>query len=165
MTTCEGCGVCLPAYDGPTHAYALSSPACWKLHGEVLAREYSDKAYWVAHRLTVDAYAIQHPGNHDRRAIQSVATHLASLYLVFEEGKSYEETTKFMSPFIKYHKSRFTYFHRPASLGTLTILDVWKCENAEQHAERVKEWALCAWNAWIEHHAAIERLVKEVRRS
>jgi len=57
---CEGCGISLADSEGPIHSYMLSSPACWKLYTEVLAREYSDEIYWKVHRLTVDAYAIQH---------------------------------------------------------------------------------------------------------
>ena len=30
-----------------------SSPACWAAYGEVLAREYSDPAYFQVHRLSV----------------------------------------------------------------------------------------------------------------
>jgi len=48
--------------DGPAHAYMLSSPGCWAAYGELLAREYSDSAYRRLHRLSVDAYALQHPG-------------------------------------------------------------------------------------------------------
>ena len=82
---CDGCGLTLPRIEGPTHAYMLSSPACWKIYGEILAREYSNGDYWQVHRLTVDTYALQHPGKQDSRAIQSVNVHLASLYLIFKK--------------------------------------------------------------------------------
>lgn len=83
---CPGCGALLPAEAGPTHAYMRSSPACWARFGEILAREFSDPAYFALHQLTVDAYAVQHPGGADRRAIQSVGLHLMTLCMVLEEG-------------------------------------------------------------------------------
>src|SRR5678816_4348633 len=59
-TRCIGCGGLVPQMDGPTHRYMDSSPGCWHVYGEVLAREYGDQAFRVAHRLTVDSYAVQH---------------------------------------------------------------------------------------------------------
>jgi hypothetical protein len=45
ITPCVGCGALLPNEDNPTHRYLESSPACWRLYGDVLAREYSDARY------------------------------------------------------------------------------------------------------------------------
>ncbi len=59
---CFSCGALVPATDGTTHDHMLSSPGCWAIYGEVLAREYERPAYMADHRLTVDAYAVQHPG-------------------------------------------------------------------------------------------------------
>ena len=73
---CAGCGALVPVTDGPTHPYIGASPGCWAIYGEVLAREYGEYAYPPVHRLTVDAYAAQHPGVPSRRSIQSVAIHL-----------------------------------------------------------------------------------------
>ena len=86
LAACPGCGLVLPARDGPAHPYIGASPACWALFGELLAREYADPRYRRVHRTTVDAYATQHPGVPERRSVQSVALHLAGLLLVFEEG-------------------------------------------------------------------------------
>jgi hypothetical protein len=69
----------VPDVEGPVHRYLESSPGCWRLYGEVLAREYSDLAFWAAHRLTVDSYAVQHPGRSSPQTIQSVCVHLLSL--------------------------------------------------------------------------------------
>src|SRR5258708_15611979 len=80
MVPCPGCGALFPLHDGPVHRYLESSPGCWAAYGDVLAREYSDPRYMAAHRLTVDAYAIQHPGQPSPQTIQSVAVHLIGLY-------------------------------------------------------------------------------------
>lgn len=58
MIKCMGCGGVFAEIQGPTHRYLESSPGCWAAYGEVLAREYSDPAYFQVHRLTVDAYAV-----------------------------------------------------------------------------------------------------------
>ena len=69
---CPGCGAGFAPFDGPVHAYLESSAACWNAFGQVLAREYSDARHAPIHRLTVDAYCVQHPGGDSRQAIQSV---------------------------------------------------------------------------------------------
>ncbi len=80
---CVGCGALFEDREGPTHRYMESSPGCWALYGEVVAREYLDfLAYGALHRLTVDTYAAQHPGLLSPQSIQSVALHLMSLSLV-----------------------------------------------------------------------------------
>lgn len=86
LETCPDCGIVLPAVQGSTHEYLGASPSCWALYGEVLAREYGDPGLMQIHRLTVDAYAAQHPGRPGRRSTQSVWVHLAGLYLTVEKG-------------------------------------------------------------------------------
>lgn len=39
---CPGCGLMTAVQDGPTHPYVVSSPGCWAIYGEVLAREYQN---------------------------------------------------------------------------------------------------------------------------
>ena len=86
MSRCPGCRLLLPEGEGATHPYIGSSPACWALFGDILAREYSDPAYFRRHQLTVDTYAVQHPGRPERRSVQSVALHLVTLCLILEDG-------------------------------------------------------------------------------
>jgi hypothetical protein len=82
-----------PESDGPVHRYMESSPGCWAAFGEVLAREYSDFNYARMHRLTVDSYAVQHPGQPSPQSIQSVALHLISLSLVLQHAVPMHEAT------------------------------------------------------------------------
>ena len=159
VTTCIGCKLVLPVTKWPTHSYILSSPACWKLYGEVLAREYSDKAYWKVHRLTVDAYALQHPGENNRRAIQSVNVHLASLYLIFEKNTTYDNATQQIANIIKIHKADLKFIVPPESCGQLTILDVWKATTAQEHADLVRQWARSTYEAWSHHLKPILKLI------
>jgi Family of unknown function (DUF5946) len=70
--------------NGPTHEYMESIAGCWASFCRVLAREYQDQRFFIVHRLTVDSYAVQHPGNPSRQSIQSVGVHLVRLCLFFE---------------------------------------------------------------------------------
>lgn len=74
LIKCIGCGALVPQVDGPTHRYMGSSPGCWHVYGEVLSREYSDRSFGALHRLTVDSYAVQHPGAHPRKRFSPSAS-------------------------------------------------------------------------------------------
>src|SRR5690606_31620011 len=92
LEPCIGCGGLFPVIDGPTHRYMLCSPGCWACYGEVLAREYDDVLYWRVHGMTVDTYAVQHPGDGSPQAVRSVALHLISLCAVLERHFEPQET-------------------------------------------------------------------------
>jgi uncharacterized protein DUF5946 len=155
ISPCSGCGAVVPASAVPTHAYLGASSGCWAKFGEILAKEYGDRRFSIVHRLTVDAYAVQHPGKKERRTIQSVAVHLIALYLVLELGLDHARATDA----IKNAASRsetFKWLTPPASVGQLTVLDVAAAgDDADEHARLVAEWARCAWDAWAPHHAQI----------
>jgi hypothetical protein len=140
--------------DGPTHRYMESSPGCWHLYGQVLAREYSDRAFSALHRLTVDAYAVQHPGHPSPQAIQSVCVHLLSLCLVFERGLAASYATRVMGEATR-TKDRFVWLTPPAGRGAVTVADVAVAAEPHAHEERVRSWAGSAWSAWAEHHAIV----------
>ncbi len=151
---CVGCGAHVPDIEGPTHRYIESAPGCWAIYGEVLAREYSDYRYARLHQLTVDTYAVQHPGKPSPQSIQSVAVHLMSLYLVFEEGRASWETAQVMQRAAS-QKGRFKWLDPPASRGKLTVLDVHRAETPDEHAQRVEEWARDVWHSWSAHHQTV----------
>ena len=131
-----------------------SSPACWAAYGEVLAREYSDPAYFQVHRLSVDAYAVQHPGHPNPQAIQSVAVHLIRLCLLLERGLPMDRANEAMLKASE-QEQKFVWLTPPASLGAVTVADVWKAETLEAHLEAVRRWAESAWAAWTSHHATV----------
>jgi len=151
---CLGCGGEFAAEDGPTHAYMLSSPACWRNYGELLAAEYSSEELMVSHRLSVDAYAIQHPGDGSRRAIQSVGLHLARLKVQLDKPQPPMEVNQIMKDFSR-RKSSLQLLEPPRSFA-MTIADVTPHIGTENHATLVTAWAKSAWNDWREHHDYIE---------
>ena len=131
-----------------------SSPACWAAFGEVLAREYSDPAYFQVHRLSVDAYAVQHPGKPSPQTLQSVAVHLVRLCLLLEHGLPMERANDAMLKASEQEK-RFVWLTPPASLGAVTVADVQRAENVEAHMAAVRRWADSAWQAWAPHHSTV----------
>ena len=94
---CFACGGSFEPVEGPTHKYMLSSSGCWKAYGELLAREYENPMLFGAvHRLTVDAYALQHPGDpSDRRARQSVWVHCRPSFGPSKNGRSIENSVDY----------------------------------------------------------------------
>jgi len=147
---CPGCGALFPSSDGPTHAYIGASAGFWAVFGEVVAREYSDFRYGSGHQMTVDTYAVQHPGEPARRARQSVALHLISLYLQLERGYDSERARHALKKAADSDKD-FTWLDPPARIGELTNLDVHGAQTPEEHHNFVERWALSVWKSWSFH--------------
>ncbi|XOV80998.1 MAG: DUF5946 family protein [Aestuariibacter sp.] len=158
MDTCRcfSCGGAFPNIDGPVHRYMHASPGCWAVYGEVLAREYSDRAYFDIHRLTVDAYAVQHPGSTDRQSIQSVGVHLIRLCLFLEHGLTANNANDAMLRAGK-KKHTFTFLEPPESFGAITAADVHGAKSVEEHKAIVRDWAHSVWEAWSVHHNTIRK--------
>jgi hypothetical protein len=157
LTACPGCGALVSSADGPTHAYYGAAPGCWALYGEVLAREYGDFRYARLHRLTVDAYAAQHPGRPERRTIQSVAVHLIGLHLSLEAAAG-EWAGHDLSPVLQAAADRSAGYHwlePPPSLGDVTVSDVHAAADPVEHLRTVRRWAEHTWAAWAPHHAQV----------
>jgi len=153
---CCGCGAIVPDVQHPTHAYIGASPGCWQIYGEILAREYSDSRYLPVHPLTVDAYAVQHPGNPSPQSIQSVAVHLISLHSILEREIDLQASARVRQQATQ-HKASFEWLEPPSERGSITILDVHAAHTPEEHLARVYQWAMTVWAAWAEHHATIRQ--------
>ena len=156
LEMCVGCKALVPRMDGPRHRYMESAPGCWARFGAILEREYSDPTYMRNHRLTVDAYAVQHPGQPSPQSTQSVCLHLVSLHLVFECDVSQSSATRALQHLAK-HKDQFCWLEPPESLGDVTVNDVVEATNADEHADAVTRWARSAWGAWAPHHPKVQQ--------
>lgn len=146
LQKCFGCGGLFPDTSGTTHKYMLSTAGCWSSYGDLLAREYGDPVlFGAAHRLTFDAYALQHPGDiNDRRAIQSVWVHYAALQLAFEHERPLVNIPRVMQklaggsfPPLPTIPPKFTITHADVLAGPI-----------DYHASLVRDWAHCAYDAW-----------------
>lgn len=155
-TACPGCGLVLPEFDGPTHDYIGASAACWRLYGELLADEYGRFGMPPEHKLTVDAYAIQHPGVDEPRARQSVAAHLIRICLLLERGSDPSFATRLMSRSTN-GAFQFPWFDMHTPLGTLTVRDAIGAADVDEHRKRVRAWAEDLWTAYGEHHELVRR--------
>lgn len=153
MSRCQGCGLVLPERSGPAHPYIGASPACWALYGELLAREYSDRAYARFHQLTVDTYAVQHPGVPERRAIQSVGLHLVTLCLVLEDGADPREGAMIHKRLAR--RASFHWLEPPSPNGRITVADVLEARTSAEQEQLVEAWARDVWAAWTPHHATV----------
>ncbi len=160
--TCPGCGATVPlAEETPGHVYVGSAPGCWLLYSEVLAREYGDLRYTPAHQLTVDAYAVQHPGLPERRSAQSVAVHLVGLCLTLERGRGPLELPRLRQR-LAAPRRVFPWLEPPASVGELTVSDIHAAESPQAHRALVERWARSAWEAWSPHHLRVRTWADEV---
>lgn len=157
LETCPDCGLTLPAGSGEVHPYLGASASCWALYGEVLAREYADPRYMKVHRLTVDAYAAQHPGKPERRSIQSVWVHLAGLYLTLERGLRPDFVRRVMESIIE-RSDTLSWLEPPVAYGS-TVADVVVAGDADGHAELVRRWADDVWAAWRNHQGTVRTTV------
>jgi hypothetical protein len=151
---CMWCKGTYPQIDGPTHRYMESTPGCWAAFGRVLAREYEDQRYFAVHRLTVDAYAVQHPGKPSRQSIQSVGVHLVRLCLFLQHGLAPDQANDAMLSAAK-HKALYQWLEPPTSLGILTVADVEAAAGPEDHLSIVRRWAAQMWEVWSPYHATV----------
>ena len=146
---CEDCGA----------SVAEGRAGCLKIFEEVIAREFSDYRYGRYHRLTVDAYALQHPDRYMRSG-KSFAAHLTGMCAALEDEDAAalnHAVQKWLSTNPQIDKPA----HLPERRGSLTITHVRDAADADEHVKRVREWARDAWGAWSEHHGLARRLINE----
>lgn len=147
VVPCVGCGLVSPPAQGPTHPYMLSSPGCWSLYSELLAHG--------AGPMTVDTYAVQHPGVPERRARQSVAVHLISLCAAFERDWPPERAPHLITSAIAARPAGgWPWLAPEPPIGTLTVFDVLLAD-APNRAQAVRAWAEDVWAVYGEHHATV----------
>lgn len=136
---------------------------CLKMFEEILAKEFSDYRYGKIHRLTVDAYALQHPDAYMRSG-KSFAAHLTGMCAALE----YEDTVA-LNQAVQKWLSKNPKIDKPAQLpkdrGKLTIAYIHSACDADEHTRRVREWAQDVWDAWSEHHNLARQLIREATTS
>ena len=159
---CPGCGGLFPNVEGPIHEYMLSSPGCWAAYGHVLAREYASDALADVHRLSVDAYAAQHPGVPSPQSMKSVGVHLIRLCLTIERGFDVRASNRIMVAVSKV-KGDFWWLDPPDSLGQMTVAEVVSAKGDDAHRAAVVRWARSVWEAWALHHDTVQEWASRLR--
>jgi len=113
------------------------------------------------HRLTVDAYAAQHPGKPERRAIQSVWAHLVSLHLTLDRELAHDFARRIIGALTE-NAQALEWLAPPAKLGDLTIVEVAAAPDEGVHEQLVRRWARDVWHAWEPHHAAVKAVASRL---
>lgn len=147
----ERCSWCLGEFDiidGPTHEYIEAVPGCWVTYCQILTKEYENYSdLQDTHRLTVDTYAVQHPGKPSRKSIQSVWGHLVSLYYMLEQKTDGKTARQKLNDVVE-NKRRLEWLEPPSFQGTMTVANVVVAKNITEHNKLVKLWAKSVWDAW-----------------
>lgn len=156
---CIGCGAFVADMEGPAFRYPNSgSPGCWAVYGEILAKEFESPLYFPEHRLCVDTYAVQHPGDPTPQTIQSVNIHLMAMCLTFEHNLPSQQVTFLMARAVKANKGHLAWLEPPTFSYEITVNDVVKAQTPAEHLDWVRRWARHTWEVWQPHHAVIRPL-------
>jgi len=146
----------LPRGEIVYEGYYNNSPECWGVCTEVLGREFQDPLLFrQVHQLTVDAYAVQHPGG--AHPDKSMDIHLVGLHLVLDLGL---QPTDLPPRFQRLAKivEEWPHFDPPEGEVPVTVGDVAAALDSTEHAKRVHEWAGDVWGQWSEHHESVRDL-------
>jgi hypothetical protein len=146
---CEDCGALV----------ADAKSGCQKLFDEILAREFSDYRFGKIHRLTVDSYSLQHPRQYMRSG-KSFAAHLTGMCASLEHDDALA-INQVVQRWLSTNPTVEKPAHIPEQRGSLTISYILSASGADEHIERVREWAREVWSAWSEHHNLARRLISE----
>ncbi len=148
MVRCELCGAIVESTTDDGHAYIPGNPGCWRFFTLVQADEYTRFRYPKIHRVVVDAYMAQHPGDGaDRRERQSVTLHLAALYASLELKLPPREATDYLYTTMRKNKDYDVLTPRE-SVGDINITYLKNCATEAEYTKRATEWAWCVWNTW-----------------
>ena len=151
---CEECGALTPE----------GRAECQNLFEEVLAKEFGDFRYARFHRLTVDAYSLQHPRRY-MRSDKSFVAHLTGMFAALEC-----DDPRIVNQAMQRWLNGARRVERPGNppprkRGQLTIEYVLAATDAEEHLGRVREWARSAWGAWGAHHSLARQWIDRAIRS
>ena len=148
------------------------TPECWAAFNRLLAYEAEHFGYPEEHRLTVDAYGVQHPQNFElqkqldieerliRASVQSVGRHLIGLYCAVEKKMPLLTISSVMGQVIK-HGDKLELLTPGESMGEITIANFSPEFSEEEYKEFAWAWAQSGWNAWSDKHELVRSWVEK----
>ena len=148
---CVGCGALVDDVDGPTHRYLGASAGCWAVYSPLTVANLAIPMPEAA--LTVDAYAIQHPGVEGPQSTPSVWIHLITLQLVLEDGWRPDQAIR-IRKLAADAFDRWPWLEPPRSMGPVTVVDLASAP-ARDVAGVGRAWVDGAWAAWAGHHQSV----------
>jgi hypothetical protein len=158
---CVGCRGLVPDEDGPIHRYMTASPGCWRIYTELGAGLMPPSP---RSSLTVDAYAVTHPGVPGPQSTPSVWVHLVTLCAVIEKGWGVEQAVRLRRVGADAF-DRWPWLERPDSMGEVTVVDVAAAVEEGDPAratDLIEAWVGAAWGAWSAHHPALRTRTDEL---
>jgi hypothetical protein len=127
-----------------------SAEVCHNLFEAILEKEFSDFRYARVHRLTVDAYSLQHPDRYMISA-KSFAAHLTGMCCAMEHDGD-RDLLHALQQWLSGKSENLEKPPIPARFGNLTIAHPAAASDGDDHARRVQEWAAGVWKAWDIYH-------------
>jgi hypothetical protein len=110
-------------------------------------------------QLLTDAYAVQHPGVPERRAIQSVCLHLILLCATLERNWPAQRAVQLRRQALARPPVPWRWLDPQLPIGSLTIAYVSGATDAVQRGRRLREWAEDVWRAYEPHQPDVRRWV------
>jgi hypothetical protein len=133
--------------------------ACRARFDALLARDFSDPAFFRTHRLFVDVYALQHPKQLCVSA-KSLAAHLGDLCAILEHGAStatgLEPLTRWLNGARALEKPAL-----PEKRGGVTLGDVAGAE-AAQWPDELRRWGASVWAAYGDLQPWARKLLAQI---
>lgn len=154
VVACVGCGGLVPKAEGPVHRYMTASPGCWRAYTELLAGGLPPSP---AAGLTVDAYAVTHPGVPGPQSTPSVWIHLLTLCFVLERRWPVERAIHLRRAGAGAFDG-WSWLAPPESMGSVSAIDIDAAIRARDGPAAValtRRWVDGAWASWGPHHAAV----------
>lgn len=154
LETCVGCGAVLPSLaGGATHRYMTSSAACWAAFNELSMLENGAFA-----ALSVDAFAVHHPGTPSAQTINSVAIHLMVLHGVLEQRLAPSQALWLRQhpgrPSQVAKHDRFHWLTPPDLTHGITVSDVIAAATPLERGARLEQWVRAVYALWSAAHEA-----------
>jgi hypothetical protein len=150
---CSGCGLVLRG----------GTVGCQAIMDELLARDFSDIAYFRVHRMMVDTYSLQHPDRYCASA-KSLAAHLTGLCWLIEHRGSRAVGSESLRRWLN-GKPPIEKPELPAFRGRLTVADVRDSSDPEAYAQEVERWARSTWDAYSSLHSLARQWIHQALAS
>jgi hypothetical protein len=132
---------------------------CQGIFDGLLARDFSDVAYFRVHRMLVDTYCLQHPDRYCVSA-KSLAAHLTGLCWLLEHGGNRAIGSEPLRRWLN-GTPRIEKPEAPSFRGSLTVADVREAADPEAHARAVELWARSTWEAYSSLHALARHWIQQ----
>ena len=139
-----------------------SEVECKQYFETIIAKEFSDFRYAKLHRLTVDAYSLQHPDPYMLSA-KSFVAHLTGMCCFMEHGGD-RDLLRTLQQWLGGRREDLEKPELLEDLGELTIAHITETTEGAEHERRVGEWATDIWRAYAIYHDLAQDWIKTAKR-